>query len=333
MHIATRLLIAAACCALPVLAQQRPADAFSNGLSLFREGHFEEAAKQFSSAVDARTDANLFLGKALINLGRFKEAEVPLKRFIAAERARDEGYYLLGFALFRQGRAKESLAAYQQAANLKTPAADDFKIIGLNFGLLNDLTRSAEYLERAVALDAHNLEARYYLGRVRFTQNFFEQARIAFEEVLRRNPLHSKAQNNLGQVYEAQNDQARAIEAYRRAIELDRTSTAKPSELPFLNLATLLSEDGKLEEALLLLAHAAKTNPASAKVKFQLGKTLQRLGRLTEAEKEMAEAIKLDPQDPGPRYVLGQLYRKLGKTELSRQELEISERLRSGKRL
>ncbi|MEJ7712689.1 MAG: tetratricopeptide repeat protein [Pyrinomonadaceae bacterium] len=335
LPVGVRLLIAVACCycALPVLAQQqRPADAFSSGLSLFREGRFEEAAKQFSGVVNTQADANLFLGKALINLGRFKEAEVPLKRFITAERASDEGYYLLGFALFRQGQAKESLAIYQQAANLKAPTSDDFKIIGLNFGLLNDLTRSAEYLERAVALDPHNLEARYYLGRVRFTQNFFEQARIAFEEVLRRNPLHSKSQNNLGQVYEAQNDQARAIQAYRRAIELDHTS-AKPSELPFLNLATLLFENGKLEEALPLLARAALINQTSPKVRFQLGKTLQRLGRLAEAEKEFVAATQLDPSDPGPRYVLGQLYRKLGKTELARQELEISERLRSGKKL
>jgi tetratricopeptide (TPR) repeat protein len=272
-------------------------------------------------------DVNLYLAKSLINLGRFIEAETALRRFIEAAPTSDEGIYLLGYALFRQGRAKESLETYARAIRMKPPASDDLKVIGLDYGLLGYYNYSAQFLEKALAADPNNIEARYYLGRVRYEQNRFADAVLQFEEVLKRDPNHMKAQNNLGQALEAQNEIDGAIAAYRRAIELDNKSQ-KPSELPLLNLGALLLQRDKVEEALSLLARASAINPASAKVRLQLGKAYVRLHRLTEAESAFAEATRLDPKDAGAHYQLGRLYQRLGKTDLARRELEISDRLR-----
>ncbi|HVG39477.1 MAG TPA: tetratricopeptide repeat protein, partial [Pyrinomonadaceae bacterium] len=291
----------------------------------------DDAIALYAAVAEKRPEAFLQISRAFIKTNRFNKAQAPLMRYIAARPQSDEGYYLLGYVLFRQGRPKDSLLVYEQAQLLKPAAADDLKIIGLDYGLLKDYERSAQFLEKSLAANAEDLEAHYYLGRVRFEQGRFEEARSSFEEVLRRDPAHAKAQNNLGQVYEAQNDQPRAMTAYRLAIDLDRRS-GRPSELPFLNLGTLLGENGQVEEALDLLVRAAEINPASVKVKLQLGKSYAKLGRLAEAEREMVAATRLAPSDAGARYILGQLYRRQGKTQLAREQLQLSESLRDGKK-
>ncbi len=315
---------------LVVLVPAQEVNTFEQGMSLFRCGDFAKATKVFANVREGdplRAEAQLYLGKAFINMGRFGDAEIALRRHVVARPTSDDGLYLLAYTVFRQGRAKESLELYEAGASLKAPAADDLKIVGLNYGLLGRYDLSAKFLEASLAADPHNIEARYYLGRARFTLNHFEEALEAFREVLRRDPAHVKAQNNVGQVYEAENNIDAAIAAYRRAIELDENS-ARPSELPLLNLGVLLFAKNETPEALALLERAAKANPASEQARFQLGKAYVKLGRMDEAERELVEATRLDPQNVGAHYQLGRLYQRLGRRDLARRQMEISESLR-----
>jgi tetratricopeptide (TPR) repeat protein len=335
-----RRLFIAACEAALILAGlsgivlARQVDGFNQAVNLFKKGDHAEAAKQFAAVVAAdplRVEANLYLGKSLVNLARFAEAETALRRYVEALPAADEGLYLLAYVLFREGRAKESLEIYARAIRIKQPASDDLKVIGLNYGLLGYFQYSAQFLGKAVEADPANIEARYYLGRVRFEQNLFADAIREFQEVLARDPHHVKAQNNLGQAFEAQNRIEEAIDAYGRAIDMQRDSP-RPSELPLLNLGALLLQKDQVDEALALLVRAASINSQSAKVRFQLGKTYLRLSRLGDAEREFLQATRLDPKDVGAHYQLGRLYQRMGRTELARKEMEMSERLSAGER-
>ena len=313
-----------------VAASAQEASQFERGMSLFRKGDFAKAADAFASVREGEQGAaksQLYLGKSLINMNRFAEAEAALRRYVTAQPMSDDGLYLLAYTVFRQGRARDSLVLYEAAASLKSPTADDVKIVGLNYGLLGRYDLSAKFLEQALAADPDNIEARYYLGRAQFALNHFAEALQAFSEVLRRDPAHVKAQNNIGQVYEAQNNSEAAMAAYRRAIELDAHSRS-PSELPLFNLGVLLSQRNETKEALVWLERAAKANPASAQVRFQLGKEFLKLGRTDEAERELVEATRLNPQDIGAHYQLGRLYQRMGQHARARQQMQISESLR-----
>ncbi|HEX4951084.1 MAG TPA: tetratricopeptide repeat protein [Blastocatellia bacterium] len=303
-------------------------------MRLFKAGRYAEAADAFNAVVVTEpqsAEALLYLSKSLINVERFQAAEAALRRYIALPAITADGAYLLAYVLFRQGRAADSLGVYQTAVLRQPPVADDLKIIGLNYGLLKDYERAAEWLQKALALDTNNLEARYYLGRVRYTQNRFAEACREFQAVLTRDPNHVKAQNNLGQALEGMNDIEGARAAYQRAIELDRHNS-KPSEMPLLNLAIFHLQRDEVDAALPLLTRAASLNPASAQVRFQLGKLYLRQSRWNEAEKELRAATQLAPDDKGAHYQLGRLYHRLGKTELARQELAISEQLAAKER-
>lgn len=312
-----------------------PASSFAAGIRLFKRRDYDQAAKIFSTLAlhaaksELSAEVYLYLGKSLFNLNRFTEAEAALQRFVALAPGNDDGYYTLAATLFRLGRAHDSLAVFERAAKLKTPTVDDIKIIALNYVLLGDNERAAHHLEQVLAIVPESTEARYYLGRVRFTQNDFQAAVKLFYEILQRDPQHAKAQNNLGQSLEALNVIDEAIIAYRRAIELERIA-ARPSELPFLNLGTLLGQRGETSEAVKLLERAVAVNSQSAKARFELGKLYLTLGRKADAERELVEATRLDPKDVGARYQLGQLYHRQGRKDLANRELQISERLRAG---
>lgn len=305
-------------------------DDFSVAVEHFNSRRYEASLESLARIDDKhprKAEADLYAGKALLNLNRFVEAETALRRVVTVRPGSDDAAYLLATALFRQGRAGDALRVFDHAVALKAPGADDLKIIGLCHALLRDFEAAARHLTRALALAPDNTEARYYLGRVRFEQNDFDAAVVAFDEVLQRDPRHVRAQNNLGQALEAKGEIDRAIVVYRKAIELDRDSR-RASELPLLNCALLLLQRDGVEEALTLLDRAKTLNPASAQVRFELGKLYLRLERRADAERELARAVELDPRHVGAHYQLGQLYRRLGKQDQSRRLLAISERLR-----
>jgi tetratricopeptide (TPR) repeat protein len=130
--------------------------------------------------------------------------------------------YLLAYVLFREDKPKESLQWFTDAAKLRTPTADDLKIVSFDYVLLNDYVDAGHYLESALEMDPNNLDARYYLGRVRYQQDRLDDAIAAFREVLGRDPSNVKAEDNLGLCLEGKNQVDQAIAAYEKAIGIGR---------------------------------------------------------------------------------------------------------------
>lgn len=77
-------------------------------------------------------------------------------------------------------------------------------------------------LEQVVALDSTFLPAHNTLGLIYFQQKKYEAAIAAYQKVLRRQPT-AQLYNNLGAAHEANGELNAAVEAYRRALELDAT--------------------------------------------------------------------------------------------------------------
>jgi len=273
------------------LAQKRVT--LDEAKEMFRQKRYNEAAAAFEAiekSAPGTSDALLFRGKSLIDMGRFTEAGTALQSYCSQHPESDDGLYLLAYVRFRENKPVESLQLFTQAARLKPPTADDFKIIGLDYALLDDNQSAAKYLQRAVSIQPNSIEARYYLGRALYLQNKFDQCISVFEEVLKQDPTLVKAQDNLALAREGKNQPEMAIAAYRKAIDMDRQS-AKRSEQPYLNLATLLIKSGQPREAIPLLKEAQHIRPDSAKVRYELGNAYLGLGQLKDANKMRPEQV------------------------------------------
>jgi tetratricopeptide (TPR) repeat protein len=307
------------------------APALEQAMKLFQQHQWASAAAAFAECEKnepGKTNALLYRGKSLVNLGQFDEAAVAFESYRTAHPQSDDAAYLLAYVRFRQDKPKESLQLFTEAARLHDPAADDLKVIALDYVLLADYEHAARYLEESLAKDPSNTEARYHLGRVRYQQNRFDLSIAAFEEVLRRDPGNLKAQDNLGLSLEAKNEIEPAIAAYRKAVTMDEgLRGGSHSDQPYLNLGSLLAKSGHSDEAISLLQRAVEFAPNSGKAHYQLAKAYFDLNRFDDARREAENAVGLDAGDSSNHYLLGRIYQRSGKSEMAKEQFAITEKL------
>ena len=301
------------------------------GLSEFSKGNFSSAAALFARAEEAApgtTDALLYESKAHIHLEQFTAAEAALRRYLLAHAASSDALYLLGYVLHREGKATESLETYTRAAQHRTPAGDDLKIVGLDYVLLNDYPDAIKWLEKAVEAEPKNKEAWYFLGRAYYTKSNIPEARKAFLTVLQLDPRDAKAENNLGLILESEAQPDAAMDAYRKAVQWQEQS-ARPSEQPYLNLGSLLMEQSRVGDAVPLLQKAVELAPENAICRLKLGTAYLRLGKLAEAQRDLEKAVQLAPDDPAAHYQLGKLYKAMKALDRAKAEFDRTAELHS----
>lgn len=311
--------IAVAMFAPAVSAQSKT---LAQAMELFRQHQWADAAASFAECetnAPGKTDALLYRGKSLINLGQFDDAAVALQKYREKHSNSEDAVYLLAYVRFRENQPEDSLQLFTDAAKLRNPTADDLKIVALDYVLLADYDDAAHYLEIALNMDPANQEARYHLGRVRYQQNRFDLAIVAFQEVLRRDPGNLKAQNNLGLSFDAENKTDQAIEAYQKAIALDSAASVH-SEQPYLNLGMLFAKSNRLDRAIPMLLRASEISPKAGKVHYELAKAYFSLNRLEDAQREGEQAVTLAPGEGPNHYLLGRVYQRLGRAELAAQQ-------------
>jgi tetratricopeptide (TPR) repeat protein len=298
--------------------------AFGRGLAEFRAGNYSSAAALFADAEAASpgaTDALLYQAKSLVHLQDFAGAERALRGYVPSHPTSSDALYMLGFVLNRQNRPAESLAYYTQAAAITRPVADDLKVVGLDYVLLDDYADAIKWLEKAVAVDSTNKDAWYYLGRAYYTVARLEEARKAFLKVIDLAPRDVKAENNLGLIFESSGQPATAIEAYRKAIAWQE-QIPHPSEQPYVNLGNLLLERGRAAEALALLEKAVALAPDNAFCHMTLGIGYRKAGQMVPALRELKRATELDPESAVAHYQLGRLYKGMHDMDRTQAELD-----------
>jgi tetratricopeptide (TPR) repeat protein len=302
---------------------------FDEAVRLFQEKKWAQAApafEQIEAAQPNQTDALLYQGKCLSNLGRFGDADSVLAKYVGMHPKSNDATSLLAYVRFREDKPKDSLQLFTAAAALQTPTPDDLKIVALDYVLLNDFDDAGRYLEIALQMDPANIEARYHLGRVRYQQNRFDEAIAAFQQVLRLDPSNIKAENNLGLSLEAENQVEPALAAYRKAIDLDHAG-AIHTEQPYLNLGVLLGKSNRPGEAVSPLTLAAQIAPKSGKLHYELGKIYFTLSQFENARHELEMSVQLDNGSRESHFLLGRTYQRLGQADLAAKEFKTTEQL------
>jgi tetratricopeptide (TPR) repeat protein len=297
---------------------------FDRGMAEFRAGNYSSAAVLFADAETASpgaTDALLYQAKSLVHLQDFADAERAVRGYIASHPDSSDAVYMLGFVLNRQNRPAESLAFYTKAAAITRPMADDLKIVGLDYALLDDYADAIKWLEKAITLDSTNKDAWYYLGRAYYTKSRLIEARTAFGRVLDLDSRDARAENNLGLVFESSGQPDAAIEAYRNAIAWQEQGP-HPSEQPYVNLGNLLMEQDRAAEAAGPLEKAVALAPDNAFCHLTLGVYYRKVGQVKLAQRELERATQLDPESAVAHYQLGRLYKDMHDTDRTQAEVD-----------
>jgi Flp pilus assembly protein TadD len=324
-----RTSLAAVICCAGIGLQAQSGSLFDQARAAFSGGDYNKAADLFAQAEahdPGHSDALLFEGKSLANLGRFPEAEVALRSYTLRHPQSADALFMLGFVLHREDKPADSLRVYTEGAALSTPTAEDLRIVGLDYVLLDDFPDAIRWLTKATEFDPKNEQVWYSLGRCYYSQSRFDEAEKALDRALALNPKDLKAVTNLALVYEMQNRNDDADRIYRESIQL---ADADPhtDEWPYLNYASFLLERDRAPEAMPLLRRAVAIAPRCADCHAKLGKALVANNDPQGAVAELSQAVALSPDDPKLHYALGHVYRSLGIEDKARAELAISAKL------
>ena len=253
------------------------------------------------------------------------QREADLRAALVRQPDSPDLLYSLALALRQEGKSRESLDTYTQAARYRKPAPEDLRSVALDYVMLSDYEDAIHWLELASQLDPNDTNVIYALGRCYYSKDRYVDAGRMFERVLAIQPAHLKAEENLGLVYEATNQPAKAEVALRNAASWANASGT--DQWPFLDLGTFLLDQDRPKDAIDPLRIAAHISAACALCHEELGRALLANHENDEGIAELDQAAQLDPKNPKTHFELGRALRQAGQLERAQQEFAISQKL------
>ncbi|WLT30363.1 tetratricopeptide repeat protein [Geothrix sp. PMB-07] len=291
-----------------------------------------------------------YTAQALMNLGRFEEAEKRLKEILPqptdSQRVKDGGPMLYAEALLLQGKGRALLAFLKDRPS--NPNTDGEALVFKTQALisLNDWKSGLEVLKEGIArypkiaffkqaslLPPKYLEYSFFSrketraaleqmhleGMAALWQEFqrWDKCLEALERAGKVSPVrHVDMLIMESQAYDQLGRHAESLAAMREAQALEPDNPLVQNNLGYL----LLEQEQNLEEAASLIQTSAKATPDNGNVVDSLGWAQFKLGRVDEAETTLRRAAELNPFSPEVRKHLGEVLVKQGKlTEAAEQ--------------
>ncbi len=145
-----------------------------------------------------------------------------------------------------------------------------------------------------------------------YNQKEFSRAIQAYKKVLELDPAYVEAYNNLGIIYQMIGDVDRASEAYRKSTEINPRY-----ERGYNNLGILFLLQGRYDEALDAFQKALAINPNAVESHINLGILSKKRGEWDKAIASYQSALAIDPLHKETHYNIALLYEHLGNSELA----------------
>jgi tetratricopeptide (TPR) repeat protein len=209
--------------------------------------------------------------------------------------------------------------------------------------------RAMTLVERAIAIDSTNPDARRVAGDIFLMEDEPAQAEKEYRDVLKQNANSSIDHNKLGNALMDQGDAPEAAAEFKEAIRLNSKDAVSHADLGLLlraaqnpsgaiaefrealridpdyvdahnYLGITLASQGKIPEALAEFQEIIRIRPDSAMGYFNAATALADMEKDDEAAKALREAVRLNPNHYNAHYNLGEMLRLLGELEESAKE-------------
>jgi tetratricopeptide (TPR) repeat protein len=230
---------------------------------------------------------------------------------------------LLAEVRLGQNRTREALNLLGDANQIAGDSSARFMLISLALSQAGKMDRAEPPIRTAIRLDPNNATAHYFLARLLYTDNRFDEAIAETQKTIDLSPGFARAYENMGLCYEGKYQLDEAKRWYLKAIDTQSASPAK-SEWPMIDLAILLMHQNQYVDAKPLLERAIAINPLNTQALVQMGTIYESDGENEKALEEYRAAIRSEHSDFQPGlgsayYKAARVAKKLGYTEESQQ--------------
>jgi predicted Zn-dependent protease len=258
-------------------------------------GALDEAERQYLDALDGRLDnAAALLGLAQISRakGEVKETTLYLTRVgtLIADSKSPEFLYKFASVALQVGMSDAAKAALDNALKLRPNEPAYLLAVGVAWLRKGDRFEAEKVFRRLIQLQPASEPAQVHLGYVLLNQKKYAEAQLWLEKSARSASPMPEVFYYLGLVAQEQNDDAKAIQLFEKAV---------------LKL------------------------PNYAHARIALGSSYIKLRNYPRAKEELETAVKLDPEEPKAHYNLALLYARLKDTARAQEEMRIVEKLKA----
>jgi len=251
------------------------------------------------------------LGRARLRAGDPLLAVADFERALQYRPDHVDSWLELGHALSEAGSSPaDAERAYRMGLSLEPSSTEALTQLG---SLLATQGRTAEAVlsyRSAVASDPQAKDARYRLAQLLEDNGDPVGARTQYEWLARNETGTTRALLTQGNIALQDGDVETAIDAYRRAVDVEQGRRGEP----WLKLGRALGRADRHDEALEAYHAFSERFPDDPRGALGTGRALFALGRLDEALGQVDDAVRRDPDSVEAWFLRGRLLGRLDRT-------------------
>ena len=187
---------------------------------------------------------------------------------------------------------EDSADAYEKATELDPWSFKDFYNLGKVCQVIKQFARAVAAYVAACNLDAEHYPAHIGAAQCFYELKEFDTSMTYANKAKELGPDRADPEKLIGDLFEEQKDHTQAINAYRRALELEGN---QPTIM--VSLARAYLRSGRYSAANELLTDAIKMEPDNGMAHQYLGFTLLKLKNTQSAIASYEQAVKIDDND------------------------------------
>ncbi len=271
-------------------------------LELSRPPRSVEAVRFYTAALAVRkrsAGAHLSLGVALASNKALDEAIAEYREALHLQKDYPLAHYNLGNALKDKKQNEEALAEFREAIRLKPNYVEAYNNLG---SLLADLDRTDEASEaftHAIHIAPDHAISHHNLALALMRHERFDEALEACQRAVHHEG-NAGYYNTLGQLFEKKDRPKDALDAYKKAIDLDPTLP-----MPHFNLGLFYVNRGDPARGQAEIQESLRLRPQNASGWYNLGTVAIQRGENDKAIAALQKAVAIEPKHLGARLNLG----------------------------
>ena len=204
------------------------------------------------------------LGVSLESKGKLLEASTAYQKALKINPNIPELQFNLGAMLYAQNKFEEAIQHYQKAIKLNANFVEAFFNLGITFQSQGKFDNAVKAYKNALSIQPGFYEAITNIGTIKQLQGDLDGAIVLFEKAIK---IHEDAKGhyNLAGAYRNQGNLGKAIQHFKRAIDLGSNEPDFYSDL-----GDALWHDGQIKEANNFLRLAVEKDPDHSRANYQL---------------------------------------------------------------
>jgi len=280
-----------------------------------------KAIEEYRLAIEADPSSEFLtsgLAELYVKTGRIRDAVMEAQDIIKRDPNNLEAHKLLGRIYLRSlgdmpgGNSSDNvlklaIEQYEQIVKIEPNNVDNYLLLGRLYRLNNDLQKAESELKTAVKIDPGSEEAVTTLAILYTDEGDTAHALQVLSSVPDAG-RSARLYSALGAAYEQRKEYKNAINAYKKAIQLDRDNLDA-----IRGLAENLLNDGQTDAALDQYKIIADANPEDAQTYLRLAEIYRRQGKYDLALENLKKADTMVPDSLEVPYNMAAVYQSQGR--------------------